>query len=449
MKKNVFVCCLVIPLFFLGCNNHISVYGNKVHVADGEVSLDYHNKDLSQDFLSFLESPVKSTANFRSADADDELDETDYFAMIWDSLSEEEKNDVMQNLDSLQMEGVMSIATEVDTPAGRAAANNENVDMETLGVLLSFKEKLKDWIGDTKIPSNLTTEIANLMSFNEIEFVSSIGIIELLIANNDWDSIDSVLAYLNYPIELKDIKKNYEEVEKILSLQSEHAERSASKNFRAGPAVTDLGKKLKDGSVLLTVDGSSAYFIVGDWAHAGIFSKKAYEKNGLKDTAFCVYTAQPEKAADYPDGLRPDRPGYTCFDTVAHYTYQRKVAVILPKNYDGDKAATAVNTAKTVFYDPKAAYNLPWWEIAFLGDTSHNGTNEFSYCSKVAYTSWKKAGSDLDGNTFAGFLVTPDDIYSSSYNHYFTFTLKILWWTKTWEIQTYTATSNVEQEYHQ
>ena len=229
---------MVIPLFLLGCNNHISVYGNKVHVADGEVSLDYHNKDLSQDFLSFLESPVKSTANFRSADADDELDETDYFAMIWDSLSEEEKNDVMQNLDSLQMEGVMSIATEVDTPAGRAAANE-------------------------------------------------------------------------------------------------------------------------------------------------------------------------------------------------------------------DKAATAVNTAKTVFYDPKAAYNLPWWEIAFLGDTSHNGTNEFSYCSKVAYTSWKKAGSDLDGNTFAGNLVTPDDIYSSSYNHYFTFTLKILWWTKTWEIQTYTATSNVEQEYHQ
>ena len=62
---------------------------------------------------------------------------------------------------------------------------------------------------------------------------------------------------------------------------------------------------------------------------------------------------------------------------------------------------------------------------------------------------WKNAGVDLDGDTFAGNLVTPDDIYSSSYNHYFTFTLKILWWTKTWVKQTYTATSNVEQEYHQ
>ena len=92
MKKKVLFCCLVIPFVLLSCNNHISVYGNKVHVADGEVSLDYHNKDLSQDFLSFLESPVKSTANFRSADdgdLDDELfDGKDDFSDDMDGLDE-------------------------------------------------------------------------------------------------------------------------------------------------------------------------------------------------------------------------------------------------------------------------------------------------------------------------------------------------------------------------
>ena len=450
MKKNVLFCCLVIPFVLLSCNNHISVYGNKVHVADGEVSLDYHNKDLSQDFLSFLESPVKSTAISRNAGLDNNIrGETDCFTLLWDSLSEKEKNDVLQNLDSLEMDGIMTISTELDTPTGRAAASNENVDMETFGALLSFHEKLKDWLGETKIPSNLTPEIYDIIGIDGIELLSAVGVIELLLPNDDWKSVDSVLSYLNYPIELKDIKKNYEEVERILNLQSERSERGASKNFRDGPAVTDLGKKLKDGSVLLTVDSSSAYFIIGDWAHAGIFSQDAYEKNGLNDKALCVYTAQPEKAADYPDGLRPDRPGYTCFDTVAHYTYQKKVAVILPKNYDGDKAVTAVNTAKTVFYDPKVKYWLPVNEFFLLGDTSHDGTNKNSYCSKVAYTSWKKAGVDLDGETFGGFLVTPDDIYSSSYNHYFTITLKILWWSKTWKIQTYSATSNVKQEYHQ
>ncbi len=119
------------------------------------------------------------------------------------------------------------------------------------------------------------------------------------------------------------------------------------------------------------------------------------------------------------------------------------MATLLPKNYSSAAAEKAVNTAKTVYYDAKPEYLLPLWEALNIGNTSHDETAKNTYCSKVVYTAWNKAGTNLDGNTFAGNIVSPDDLYGSAFNRYRSMTIRILWWTKTWTWQTYSATSNV------
>ncbi len=56
-----------------------------------------------------------------------------------------------------------------------------------------------------------------------------------------------------------------------------------------------------------------------------------------------------------------------------------------------------------------------------------------TYCSKVVYTAWKSQGINLDSNTFAGNIVSPDDIYDSAIKRAITVTIKVLWWSWSWE----------------
>ncbi|MBQ9239388.1 MAG: hypothetical protein IJ191_08800, partial [Treponema sp.] len=215
------------------------------------------------------------------------------------------------------------------------------------------------------------------------------------------------------------------------------------------PIRKKVGETLRDGTVLLTLSKKKAYVIAGDWAHGGIFSQELYKQNGGTDAVYCVYTAQPDEYGDFPNDMKPDRPGYACLDTIYMYTKQRKFATLLPKNYSAASARNAVQVAKEVYYDTWPEYKLPWWEIILpfpWHNSSHDLTNKNTYCTKVVYTAWKKQGVDLDAKTFAGNVVTPDDIYSSHVDRYCSFTIRILWWSKTWTWQTYSATSNLLTE---
>lgn len=60
---------------------------------------------------------------------------------------------------------------------------------------------------------------------------------------------------------------------------------------------------------------------------------------------------------------------------------------------------------------------------------------------KLHILAGKKAGVNLDSNTFAGNLISPDDIYSSSFDRYASITINLFCWSKTWTWQTYSATS--------
>ena len=70
-------------------------------------------------------------------------------------------------------------------------------------------------------------------------------------------------------------------------------------------------------------------------------------------------------------------------------------------------------------------------------------TNRNTYCTKVVYTAWKSVGYNLDSNVFGGNIITPDDIYGSTINRYFSITISFLWWSKTYTWQTYAATGDL------
>lgn len=107
----------------------------------------------------------------------------------------------------------------------------------------------------------------------------------------------------------------------------------------------------------------------------------------------CIYSTTDD-AKKSPSDIIPDRPGYTCLDTIYMYTKQKRVAAILPKNYSLEKGKQAANYAET----------------------------------------------------FAGCLVSPDDLYSSAFDRYAAIKIKILWWSKTWKYKIYSARSNIENE---
>ena len=205
----------------------------------------------------------------------------------------------------------------------------------------------------------------------------------------------------------------------------------------------NLGETLVDGAVLLESSREKAYYVVGTYAHGGIFSKERFEEGDGSDAAHCVYTAQPNAYQGFPQDMQPDRPGYACLDTLFMYTRQRRYAVVLPKSYTAARAKEAVNIAKTRFYDHKPPYSLPITEIFGIGNTSHDMTSCNTYCTKVAYTAWKSVGHDLDSNVFAGNIITPDDIYGSTINRYFSITIIFLWWSKTYTWQTYAAAGDL------
>jgi hypothetical protein len=445
LKMMTFLTAAVVVVVYASC----TAATQNVQVTTGtdgnnEVAKTYFTKDTSSGFQAFLTDPEGNCATSRAAaaDSDGTVTETDMFAGLWSTLTEEEKEMVLESPEKASVSCDSSIAVDADSATGRAALDGDNTKLEDLAILYEYTAKLQDWFGDRELPLSL---VPDSIPDCTASVLPAAGIFDKYIREGNWDAVDSFLAYLDYPVSLAVLQTEAARVNEATgSTGSERA--SSAVDFYDTPIRYNVGNTLKDGTVLLTVSKKKAYVVAGNWSHGGIFSLKQFNQNGKTDKCHCVYTAQPDSYSGFPEDMQPDRPGYTCLDTVYMYTKQRKFATLLPKNYSDSAAAAAVSTAKSVFYDPKPEYDLPWWEIFYIGNTSHDGSDAHTYCTKVVYTAWEKEGKNLDGNTFAGNLVTPDDIYGSSVNRYFTITITFLWWSKSWKIQTYAAASNLLTE---
>ena len=453
MKK--LVSFILFSLCFFSCKNFENFENNEINITENSIEKVYYKKDSTNEFKDFLKLPEIQKNNFRSMENDKHLTNEDLFSLMWQDLSEEEKTQLIENSGEVYLQIESGLEVPIENEISKSVLNGNTNELDFLAANFSFSEHLKDWFGNTVISIDLLPEeyFPKVEDYKALENILLANVIENLSYNENWNIIKKILTELCSDISVSMIKKEYE---KIKELDSEQNQSNASRaalvtDFYYTSLADNFGATLNDGTVLLTAGKKKAFIIAGNWTHAGIFSRDAYLRNGGIDSAHCVYTAQPDDAKNGPSDVIPDRPGYTCLDTIYMYTKQKRMAAILPKNYSIGKGKAAVNYAKNIFYDAKEKYCISAWEL-FLPDfmssmdTSHNEKSDFPYCSKVAYTAWKKAGEDIDAETFAGCLVSPDDLYSSSFDRYKTFTIGFLFWSKTWKYKVYSATSNVVKE---
>lgn len=444
MKKIGFMCFLLLGILFASCSRmdtNINKDEKLFSETENSIIKKCYSKDSSSDLLVFLNNnPEESVSAHRSAfpsDNENKLTKEEMFAQVWESLTEEEKEQLLENQTEATMCFENSIGINKETEIGRAALEGDTSELDNAARYYGLICRLEDNFGDKYIPAKFAPEELGIPQNEKIPVVQTV---EYCMQNDLWENIEIIFTELNSQIKVEDLKKEFDLMQSNEIYDNDRA--ALVVGYKENALIDDLGKQLPDGAVLLMCSKQKAFLIAGNWLHAGIFSKSRYDdKKG--DASFCVFTAQPDEYQNFPENMKPDRPGYACMDTVFMYTRQKRVAAILPKDYSTNKAEYAVNSAKRIFYDTKPAYSLPKQEFVCLGNSSHDETNKNTYCSKVVYTGWKKAGVDLDANTFAGNLVSPDDIYDSIFDRYASFTISFLWWSKTWTWKTYSATSNL------
>lgn len=369
---------------------------------------------------------------------------------MWGELTSDEKNMLLEDPDNIEVTKDSLLSIENDTAIGRAVLNGDTTELDSVAAIYSYNEWLSDNFGTLMI--NSPSVIESDIDFQET--VSANFAIDYLSKLEDWDEVEKILTDLNSEITVKDVKNKYNEMTLSLELLQKYgaaSRASTTVDYQNKPIRKNVGKTLRNGTVILTCFNKKAYPVIGGkWAHAGIFSEAEFKKRGGTDRASCVYTAQPDVYGDFPDFMKPDRPNYCCLDTICMYSYQKKMATLIPKSYSYAKAAEAVKYAEEAFYNKnEVIYNIPVQEYFQIGDTSHDMTVRNPYCSKVVYSAWRKAGINLDSNTSCGNLISPDDLYGSAFNRYITVTIRFLWWSKSWTKQTYSATSTILTEERQ
>ena len=422
MKKiNFFIGFTV--LAFVGCKNGTEYSPNYTFDAENNVNVSYYQKDAKADLLSFLQDGSSRSAYTVGS-------EENIIGQMWQNLSDEERQMIKENINDVKMEVDYSLSFDASSSVARSVNSGDTKELDIIVKMHHLEEKIKDRYSDCLIP----TSMAGLPDKEGLPpTVGAAMLIAQLGKENDWNRLYEILLYIGRALDFKDLKKDFEfAYGEDADYMSEDTSRSLP-TYKASVLMHDVGEKLKNGEVILTNSREKAYGF-GKWMHAGIFAEKLYDKNSKRDASHCVYTAQPNLYQNFPRDMKPDRPGYACLDTIFMYTKQQKFCTLLPKGWTKEKAEKAVQKANDEFYDKNPKYHLPWWESFWLfEDTSHDMSCKNTYCSKVVYTAWKSQGINLDSNTFAGNIVSPDDIYDSAIKRAITVTIKVLWWSWSWE----------------
>lgn len=447
MKKKlrtiyVLLAGIIVFTIIQGCTFFDMPIGN-YSLNGNKVELTYHTKDVTDGFMTFLQNPISVSPVRSVLEPGDsiEVSDADMFAALWATLREEQRAQILSNPQVVKVEIEESISVSADSGLGRSIIAGNIGIISELTERFNFFAQLRNWFSDKEVPYTYVgiesgiaeTVLANLA-------------IQRLLLENDMEGVAAILHYLDMNSIFDDLQTRWEAFAAIANAGTA-GQRSVARNSSGGATYSsalfpNLGATLQDGDVLVMSRNGSADFYAGIYDHAGIFSRSLYNAGGMNDRVHCVYTAQPSATKNIEEHA-PDRPGYACLDTISLYTFQKKIAVIRPKNYTTTRAATAVRYAKDEFYDKKRRYSLPLLEFLKIGDTSHNSTSD-TYCSKVPWHAWNRAGVDLDARNGHGNFIVPDKLYDSSIDRYTIGVVKVNSTTNTKAaIQTYVATSNV------
>lgn len=123
MKNNQFFCGIIIStVMVFGCSQNISgkssTNTNDIEITADTISKKYYTKNVSDSFSAFLKNPDALLC--RSASGDNISSEELLFSKIWSDLTEDERELLQNNIESIQVSEDSSLSIKKDTPIGRA-----------------------------------------------------------------------------------------------------------------------------------------------------------------------------------------------------------------------------------------------------------------------------------------------------------------------------------------
>lgn len=439
------IVCLIALSIIVSCSNGIE-HTAEIEDELGFIKVNTKSGVIDNSTLNNLFSGSRSLED-GSNGIPEELNEG--LIAFFETLTEEEKEQFLSSHD-ISIEATLEIEEE--------DANRGIIGKEELEVLLLEKEieGLLDTAFFGKTVSNYTYIINN----NPITIETTVFagyVATALVQNQNWEKIEELILDLNVNVNLKNIKKLKIELEakKNIDASSGRSLPLADTHYES-KLNSNMASYLQNGYVLIpqgrkTSSGSFIGLGVGYYGHVGLFDRDGWITGGRNDDAHSVLSSQPNENGDLNSKVRAEHSGYNTREPLNYYNYSKRVKVIKPEGYTSANAKIAVDYAKGyIDRSNRAKFNLPYGEAFIIGtalpNSSHNGNlDDWPYCSKIAYASWKKAGKNIDSddsNLNRGALITPDDIANSTIDRYITYKIKFAFWTKTFKVKVYEDTSD-------
>ena len=353
----------------------------------------------------------------------------------------------------------MELTEEEMKSVTRSADGTETIDnnfYKSYQIHGKMTDYLGEVFGDTSLEKTQMSELVTEEFYNNIdETVKASELANFYIASMDYDRVLNLASFCGLTIDEKYFSELCGEIQALSETADEAEEasdtaeaRGAARSGEGGGSCpswfipSSRGGKIKDGTVLLERGGNKFLQWTGTYTHAGMFSQAEFEESWdgqpyqkSYQSAKCIQTATEPRA---------------CLQALNKFGGASKYAGLLPKKWSNSKAIAAGQYNETTFNCSQrngkgADYCCPWWEsFMFWKDTSHNLKSSNAYCSKVAYTGWKKQGINVDGNTRLGNLIHPYEIMASSKDRYIRIaTIKWFFGKITIRKKTYSAKTNV------
>ncbi|MCP4131717.1 MAG: hypothetical protein GY754_12125 [bacterium] len=349
-----------------------------------------------------------------------------------EEISEEEKNKLL-SLSNISVNLAESILESAITAQELDFTDSKN----------SMYKELRSAFNDLKIDGETVHDLAGFseddISIHGQKIVYAYELANFLVDNNLFDELTVLAEQLDVTLDIDSIKA------RIPASASTTMSRGILHNDGSDTFFDDSviegfdGSQLEHGDILLVRYPTLRSRVNGYWSHCGMFDKNKWIANGKDEWSHCVLSSDPGAILGSPSEGKyaSDKPGYANYGPLASYTHSTGFAVLRVKNTSEENTGSVLDLGKEMFYDTSTPYFCPAWEALHIGDTSHDLTTKWTYCTKLVYTIWKLHGIDVDSDVMRwpvkgrGNLVGTDDIRGSCEDKYRTIRFKFFGWE--WE----------------
>jgi len=151
-RIKLFAVILLSFFVFISCSQSIldntKSTKSEIEINEDSISKKFYTKNLTKNFTSFLENPTAIS----SRTAADGLSEECLFTEMWNDLTEEEQNMLLENAANLEVSKDSLLSVKNDSPASRAALNGDTTEIDSIAAIYSYNEfppldqKKEKWI---------------------------------------------------------------------------------------------------------------------------------------------------------------------------------------------------------------------------------------------------------------------------------------------------------------